>query len=457
MSQKITFMQQLANVLWCNRRNSSSDSINLKGAPRVGAKIGKKNAASLGYRSNESTDLDSDPATLSTSGSDMETTSSVLRAHRPSIGKPPPGLSGPPGLEALGGHSLQKRRGASYAAGKGSNAEAKQFVPTPVGKDSDLEERLREITSSSGSDAPSSLQEFLKRRLQREQSAPPKASLPTSLQQVLGKLTAEDAAIVKAAFQSHEASRKAGAPNAPRFPRVANITEDNTLRANLRKLATIDSKRVFMVRKIAKLGLNSPDLLRKYFSTFGSIEHVFVTHSIDKRNVDPNDPEAQPMIRPAGVGFIVMEKIEDVVNIFSKGLEHKVSGVLIALTAYEHHDPQETARNESTFGLQPSNDDANRPKGPRFPTYANITEDNTLRSNLQKMSEIDADRIFMVRKINKLGLGSVQLLKTHFRQFGNVSNVYVTHSIDRRNVDQNDPSKRPAVRPAGIGFVVMES
>jgi hypothetical protein len=319
-----------------------------------------------------------------------------------------------------------------------------------------ISECLREVTAFSGNDVPSSLEEFLKRRLEHEKNAPPKTSLPATLQQVLGKLTPGDAAIVKAAFQSKQASRTAGAPNAPRFPRSANIADDNTLKANLRKLATIDSKRVFMVRKISRLGLNSADILRKYFSNFGSIEHVFVTHGIDKRHADPDCPQAQPQIRPAGMGFIVMEKIEDVVTIFKQGLEHDVKGAVIALTAYEHHDPQEAARDESKFGYPQSSDIADKPRGPRYPSYANVTEDNTLRSNLRKLAEIDADRIFMVRKINKLGLGSAQLLKTYFGQFGGVTNALVTHSLDKREFDKNNPKSRPLVKPAGIGFVVMD-
>jgi len=327
-------------------------------------------------------------------------------------------------------------------------------MPNPANKGSHIAECLREITSI-GSDAPPSLEEVLKRRCRREQTEPSKTDLPLSLQNVLGKLTAADAAIVKAAFQAKEAeaSRKSGAARAPN---VANVTEENTLHSNLQKLGSIDSKRVFMVRKIGKLGFNSPEVLKTYFSKFGTIEEVLVSHSIDKRNVDPDDPQATPEVRPAGIGFIVMANADDVVSIFQHGLVHQVLGVDISLTAYEHHDPTKVMRNESKYGVQPS-DNVNRQRGPRFPTYANITEDNTMKANLQKMATLDAARIFMVRRINKLGLGSAQLLKTHFEQFGGVTHVFVTHSIDRRSrIDQPEPNTRPQVKPAGIGFIVMD-
>lgn len=435
MTQATVLLQQIASfvlteglalafvfllVTLCNRRNSSDGRKGLKKARGVGTQPEKKENTytSHGYRSSESTDIDSDTAVLSTSGSDKD--SSEIRAER---------LVRPKGVEA-----------------KGFNKEAKPFVPRPVSKDNLLAERLHEITSSGG-DAPSSLEEVLKRRLRREQSGHQKTDLPEGLKQVLGKLTPEDVAIVRAAFQA-----KQTAPQAPRFHRVANISEENTLRSNLRKLGGIDSSRVFMVRKLGKLGLNSPELLKTYFAKFGNIENVYVTHSIDRRGVNPDDPNSQPTVRPAGVGFIVMEKAEDVMEIFKQGLEHTISGAVIALTAYEHHAPDDVIRNEAKFGI----DGDRRPRGPRFPTYANITEDNTLRANLRKMADIDAKRIFMVRKINKLGLGSNQLLKTHFGRFGSVTHVFVTHSIDRRKIDTENPNARPLVRPAGIGFVVMD-
>jgi len=37
----------------------------------------------------------------------------------------------------------------------------------------------------------------------------------------------------------------------------------------------LDPECVFMVRKINKLGLESPELLRDYFNQFGAIKDVF--------------------------------------------------------------------------------------------------------------------------------------------------------------------------------------
>jgi hypothetical protein len=258
------------------------------------------------------------------------------------------------------------------------------------------------------------------------------------LEDVLSKLSANDAAIVKAALMNKD-NRQA--------TKLLHTPEETTMRSILLQLGAIDAKRVVMARKIDKLGFKSPQILKTYFSKFGPVEKVLVPSG---KVVDPDGPSG-PLVRPSGLGFIVMEKGEDVTKIFTKGLEHTLfPGKVISLTAYEHHDPQQVRRDDQKSGLPEVS------RAHRLPTYANMTEDNTLRSNLRKMAEIDAERVFMVRKINKLGLGSAQLLKAHFSQFGVVENVFVTHSLDKRKGDQDGPHSKPSVRPAGIGFVVME-
>lgn len=340
------------------------------------------------------------------------------RAQRPWNVRPGPDSSAPPGLSKTITPETQE--------------DQKPCVMNDVG-----------VENSFGDDAPASLQELMKRRRQREQAK----TITGELKDILNKLTPKDAEIVKNALKSKDSKFVSTPPGLPRM-------EDNSLRSNLKKLGHVDSKRVIMVRKIRELGLDSPEILKAYFSQFGTVDKMYVTHSIDRKNFDHSDPDAKPIVRPACVGFIVMETAQDVANIFEQGLEHMVSNVRISLTAYEHHDPDTVIRNESKFGL-PMDEIATKPNYPRFPTYANITEDNTLRANLKKLVEYDAERIFMVRKINKLGLGSAQLLTNYFSQVGSVTKVYVTHSIDRRKMDEN-PQARPLVRPAGIGFVVMD-
>jgi RNA recognition motif-containing protein len=258
------------------------------------------------------------------------------------------------------------------------------------------------------------------------------------LEDALSKLSANDAAIVKAALMNKGSHQTTKLPDVP---------EETRMRSILLQLGAIDAERIVMVRKIDMLGFKSPQILRTYFSKFGPVETVLIPSG---KVTDPDDPSG-PKVRPSGYGFIVMEKVEDVTKIFTKGLEHTLfPGKVISLTAYEHHDPQRVRRDGKTSALPETL------RAHRFPNYANISFENTLVSHFRKMSEIDAKRIFMVRKISKLGFGSAQLLKTRFSEFGAVENVFVTHSIDSRKVGQPGPYAKPSVKPAGIGFVVME-
>jgi hypothetical protein len=388
----------------------------------------------------------------------------------------PPGLELPPGLKRpWGGQSSQRKNSAAANTRKSFNVETKPIVSNTVGKKNNaLAECLRQISTSevdavgkknntiaeclrqistADIDAASNLEEFLKRRLERERSGSAKADLPPTLEKVLGKLTPEDAATVKAAV-ANGSSRKIVERSAPQYPRVANITDENSLRTNLRKLSTIDAKRVFTVRKISRLGLNSHETLKRYFSRFGVVDHVFVTHGIDKRIADAA-AESHPRIRPAGSGFVVMGKVDDVVNIFKKGLEHDISGVRISVTAYEHQKPVD-GNLVNKPSSQSSSENTIKPPQRRIPANvaSTFTQDTSLRSNLQKMAEVDAKRIIMVKKIGKLGFGSAQFLKTYFRQFGGVTDVFVSHTFHRRGVCPENPYERP--RPGSMGFIVMD-
>jgi hypothetical protein len=117
--------------------------------------------------------------------------------------------------------------------------------------------------------------------------------------------------------------------------------DESSLRSNLRKLAAIDSSRVFMVRKINKLGLKSPDFLKEYFNKFGEVEDVFVTHAIDKPKTGENFPPDKARIRPAGIGFIAMSKAEDVRTLLASKVEHTIRGVPVVVSTYEYRAPKE--------------------------------------------------------------------------------------------------------------------
>merc|ERR1719254_477675 len=78
------------------------------------------------------------------------------------------------------------------------------------------------------------------------------------------------------------------------------------------------------------------------------------------------------------------------------------------------------------------------------------SDENSFRSNMKKMARYSKEQIFLARRIGKLGFNSAHFLERHFKQFGKVEAVLVSHSIDKHHCGD-----KPRVRPAGVAFVVM--
>lgn len=99
-------------------------------------------------------------------------------------------------------------------------------------------------------------------------------------------------------------------------------TED-TLTTILHDLSLMDSRRIFVVRNIHHLGMDSAAVLETYFSQFGNIERVMVSHWRSKTS-------GQMKLRAATVGFLVMSKAEDVEAVLAFGQDHCVKGVAVS-------------------------------------------------------------------------------------------------------------------------------
>jgi hypothetical protein len=117
----------------------------------------------------------------------------------------------------------------------------------------------------------------------------------------------------------------------------------NTLKENLRQLSSLDPKTVILVRKISKLGMNSPQLLEIYFSQFGPVKKVFISHAIEK----PQGRRTQPRWRPATLGFVAMENVEDAEKAMQRGTEQTVLGVTIQAVEYEDNFAQQQKGDEN--------------------------------------------------------------------------------------------------------------
>lgn len=87
------------------------------------------------------------------------------------------------------------------------------------------------------------------------------------------------------------------------------------------------------------------------------------------------------------------------------------------------------------------------------PEISPLLSTGSLRNDLERLRAQHADQVIIVRKIKRLGFESQHLLEEYFKQYGNVSEVLVSHSHVKPT------AKRPngRVRPASLGFVLMSS
>lgn len=104
---------------------------------------------------------------------------------------------------------------------------------------------------------------------------------------------------------------------------------DDSLASHLRELAALDSGRVLMVRKINHLGSDAATLLKAYFAKFGTVDQVLMSAT--------RSPAKPGRLRPATIGFFVMETTEVVQAILAHGAEHTLAGVTINVSAFESH------------------------------------------------------------------------------------------------------------------------
>jgi len=110
-------------------------------------------------------------------------------------------------------------------------------------------------------------------------------------------------------------------------------TSGDTLRTFLLELATVDNARVLTLRKINRLGMDSPTVLEKYFSKFGKVERIMVSHMHAAKPTGGRKTQA----RPAALGFAVMSNAEDAQAALKHGLAHAVAGVEIAVGPFQSH------------------------------------------------------------------------------------------------------------------------
>lgn len=111
--------------------------------------------------------------------------------------------------------------------------------------------------------------------------------------------------------------------------------ERESMRTHLQSLQQQDPATVFIARRINKLGFSSPDILRAHFSRYGKVKDIFVSHSRVKFPSRRPEDETQWRLRPAALGFIVMDSAETTSQILREGPEQCVHGVNVLIQHFE--------------------------------------------------------------------------------------------------------------------------
>jgi hypothetical protein len=76
-----------------------------------------------------------------------------------------------------------------------------------------------------------------------------------------------------------------------------------------------------------------------------------------------------------------------------------------------------------------------------------------IATQLNELQSDNPDKLLVVKKINRLGFGSAEILKTHFEKFGPVEKVRLSNA----HTKEPGASQRVRLRPSGIAFVLFKS
>merc|ERR1719387_2983781 len=105
-----------------------------------------------------------------------------------------------------------------------------------------------------------------------------------------------------------------------------------SLRDDLEKVRCYEMARCLIVRRIKRLGLNSPQILRDRFSDFGTVTEVFVAHSCEKKTLKA---KLEQRLRPAAIGFVVMDTRQGAAEALRGGSALMVGEMEIAVQPFE--------------------------------------------------------------------------------------------------------------------------
>jgi len=114
----------------------------------------------------------------------------------------------------------------------------------------------------------------------------------------------------------------------------SKLIGSGSLRQDLELLRQRQPECVIIVRKIKKLGFDSPQFLNEHFGQYGEVKELLVAHS----HVKPTAKRPNGRVRPAALGFIVMATEEGAKEAFKAGIDQMLGDVSIELAPFESFD-----------------------------------------------------------------------------------------------------------------------
>jgi len=139
---------------------------------------------------------------------------------------------------------------------------------------------------------------------------------------------------VKQAGRNQNAGGTIKAGGQPQTNQQPATNPRDTLRHHLQEVRNQDPRRIFIARRINKLGFRSRAHLERYYGQYGPVLQVQVAHSRVKPL--PGAPGGGHVrTRPGNFGLVVMKNAEDVNRIVADGVEQTVCGVGIQIQRFE--------------------------------------------------------------------------------------------------------------------------
>jgi len=128
---------------------------------------------------------------------------------------------------------------------------------------------------------------------------------------------------------------------------VAGEMSVGSLRDDLERLKEYDAKQCLIVRRIKRLGLRSPEILREHLSAFGGVKEMLISHSLEKKSAKCRADR----VRPAALGFVVMNSVDGAQAALNAGPSLMIGGVDVEVKIFE---PLDAFQQKESLETKPS-------------------------------------------------------------------------------------------------------